>query len=108
MRVYESDLIHFGLNLTSIMKKSFYKKGEDIFKLEQLDLKLLNVYGSSIATLNILYFKEILLYIDTIQKQLEVQFNRDITYLEIRNELRKRKAGNILKLKEGESTWNHC
>lgn len=91
MRVYEVDLIHYGLNLTSIMKKSFQRKNEDVFSIDDLKLTSLRLNNTSLENLNLLYFTKVLLYVEMIQLQLEQKYKRRITYAEVRNEFRFRK-----------------
>lgn len=91
MRIYEVDLLHFGLNLTSMMKKSYQCKSEDIFRVQDLNVGNLNMHNSSLSTMNLAYFKSLLVYVEKVQKELEIKYHREITYEEVRNELRNRK-----------------
>lgn len=88
----ESDLIHYSLNLTSAMKKSYCRVSEDIFRIQDLDISLLNITNSSLERINLYYLKLILRYIKDLQTELECFYQREITYKEIRFELRKRKT----------------
>lgn len=91
MRIYETDLLHYGLNLTTSMKKSYQCKSEDVFRVQDLNLCVLNVKNTSLSTMNLMYFKSVVLYIENIQKELERKYCREITYKELREELRRRK-----------------
>lgn len=96
----ESDLVHFSLNLTSAMKKSYHKKSEDIFTIEQFNIRTINVSNTSLSSLNIQYLKKIIEYTSEVENELKKEKKKDITYKEIRYELRRRKTMNLVELRK--------
>ena len=94
----ESDLVHYGLNLTSIMKKSYRKGCDDVFHIQEMDISSMYLYGTSLALTNLAYFQQIVSYVGKVEKEMEEVYKRDITYKEIRYELRRRKSDNLINL----------
>lgn len=97
MRIYESDLIHYSLNLTSCMKRSYHKCSNDIFRMQDVDLLSLQIGNTSLQNINLNYFINIYLYTKKVQMEMERKYQREITYGEIRNRLRKEKRNLYLK-----------
>lgn len=95
----ESDLVHYSLNLTTIMKKSYHKTSNDVFSIHDFDIRTIRVHGSSIATLNITYLKKVIEYLASVEHDLNKRKN-NITYYDIRYELRKRKTLNLNQLRK--------
>lgn len=94
----ESDLIHYSLNLTSAMKKSYKKSSEDEFSIDQFNIRTLNVSNTSLSTLNIHHIKKVIEYIAEIENELKRR-NKKITYKDVRYELQKRKTINLVQLR---------
>lgn len=96
----ESDLVHYSLNLTSAMKKSYKKSSDDIFSIEQFNIRTINVSKTSLSSLNVQYLKKVIEYLAEIEKELKKVKKESITYKEIRYELQKRKTINLVQLRK--------
>lgn len=96
----EADLVHYGLNLTSAMKKSYKKSSDDIFSIEQFNIRTINVSKTSLSSLNVQYLKKVIEYLAEIEKELKKGKKESITYKEIRYELQKRKTINLVQLRK--------
>lgn len=96
----EEDKIHFGLNLTSAMKKSYFHKSEDIFEIDEIRIRTLNVQKNSIGTLNIHALKKVVEYVAEVQCELMKNKQRKVSYKEVRYELMTRKTYNLVRLRE--------
>lgn len=81
-----SKLDYLSYQLIGIMKKTLYKKKENIFYLSEFDLfKLKLNYDDSLSMMTVMDFKKILSHINLVCLMLNYENKRPPTYEEIRN-----------------------